>query len=163
MSIFRGVRLFQTNILAKTTVPLTQITFWKYNGKSIFWIFKYGSKRSKNCNHIGLYQKTAFKFIFGLWEVPKLENSWNMHFHFHAFSGWDTSQSPKLNPKAVFWWSPIYLQLKKKIKVCWSIFYKNQKKGFPLYFQKVIWVGRDSFFARIFVWFFFYFCHIREC
>ena len=24
------------------------------------------------------------------------------HFHFHAFSGWGTSQRPKLNLKAVF-------------------------------------------------------------
>ena len=29
--------------------------------------------------------------IFGLREVPKLEN---LHFHFHAFSGWSTSWGP---------------------------------------------------------------------
>ena len=39
---------------------------------------------------MALYQKTAFKTTFGPWEVPKLEN---LHFHIHAFSDWDTSQS----------------------------------------------------------------------
>ena len=32
-------------------------------------------------------------------EVPELEN---LHYHFHAFSGWGTSQSPKSVLKAAF-------------------------------------------------------------
>ena len=57
-------------------------------------------------NYIRLYKKAASGFDFGLWEVPKQEN---MHFHFHAFSGWGTSPGPKSNPKAVFYLSLIKL------------------------------------------------------
>ena len=57
-----------------------------------------------NSNYIGLCLKTAFRNNFGPWEVPKLEN---LHFHFHAFSGWGTSQGPKLFLKAFFTQSPI--------------------------------------------------------
>ena len=32
--------------------------------------------------HIGLKRKTAFRFNFGPWEVPNLEN---VQFYFHAF------------------------------------------------------------------------------
>ena len=52
-----------------------------------------------NSNYIALYEKTAFKTDFGPREVSELEN---LHFHFHAFSGWGTSRSPKSVLKAVF-------------------------------------------------------------
>ena len=42
-------------------------------------------------------RKTLFRFDFGPRKVPQPEN---MHFHFHAFSGWGTSRGPKLNLKA---------------------------------------------------------------
>ena len=57
-----------------------------------------------NSIYIGLCVKTAFRKNFGSREVPKLEN---LHFQFHAFSGWGTSQGPKLFWKAVFTQSPI--------------------------------------------------------
>ena len=56
-------------------------------------------KKNLNCKYIGLYQKTAFWFDFEPREVPQPENK---HFYFHTFSDCGTSQSPKLNPKAVF-------------------------------------------------------------
>ena len=67
-----------------------------------FLLIKYQTKRSNEekkqlCNYIVLYKKTAFKFNFGPWEVPKLEN-----MHFHAFSGWVTSIGSKAILKAVF-------------------------------------------------------------
>ena len=46
-------------------------------------------KKKLNCIYIVLYDKNAFTFDFGPWEVPQREN---MHFHFHAFSGWGTSR-----------------------------------------------------------------------
>ena len=52
LGIFRGVWLFQTKISPKKTVSLTQITFWKYNGKPIVWLFKYWLKRKKKMNWI---------------------------------------------------------------------------------------------------------------
>ena len=50
-------------------------------------------------NNRALYLKTDLKTAFGRWEVPKQEN---LHFHFHAFSGWGASQGPILVLKAVF-------------------------------------------------------------
>ena len=55
--------------------------------------------QNQNSNYITLYEKNAFGFNFGPWEVPELEN---MHFHFHAFSGWGTSRDKKSGLKAVF-------------------------------------------------------------
>ena len=52
-----------------------------------------------NCNYIALHLKSAFKTDFGPREVPELEN---LHFHFHVFSGWGTSKSPKSVLKEVF-------------------------------------------------------------
>ena len=45
-----------------------------------------------NSIYITLYDKTAFGTEFGLREAPKMEN---LHFHFHAFSGWGTSRGSK--------------------------------------------------------------------
>ena len=45
-----------------------------------------------------MLQKTALKTDFELRKVPELEN---MHFHFHAFSGWGTSWGPNSVFKAV--------------------------------------------------------------
>ena len=45
------------------------------------------------------FEKNAFRFDFGSCKVPQPEN---MHFYFHAFSGWGTSLGPKLNLKAFF-------------------------------------------------------------
>ena len=38
----------------------------------------------------------------------------------------------------------------KKIGVFWSIFKKSQKMDFPLYFEKLIWLGGDIFFEEFF-------------
>ena len=56
------------------------------------------------CNYIVLYEKNAFRFHLGPREVPQPEN---MHFHFHAFSGWGTSHGPKFILKAFFLLSTI--------------------------------------------------------
>ena len=67
-----------------------------------FDFVKYRSRRSNfflNSNYIVLNEKKALRFNFGPWEVPQPKN---MHFHFYAFSGWGTSQGPKLNLKAFF-------------------------------------------------------------
>ena len=61
-------------------------------------------KKIKISNYIGLCVKTTFRNNLGPREVLKLEN---LYFHFHAFSGWGTSGSPKLFLKAVFTQSPI--------------------------------------------------------
>ena len=61
-------------------------------------------KKFQNNNCIGLCVKTAFENNFGPPAVPKLEN---LHFQCHAFSGWGTSQGPKLFPKAFITQSPI--------------------------------------------------------
>ena len=47
-----------------------------------------------NINYIGLYGTTTFGNDFKPQEV-------HLHFYFHAFSGWGTSQGPKSIPKAV--------------------------------------------------------------
>ena len=47
-----------------------------------------------NSSFIVLYEKTALRFDFGPRKVPQPEN---MHFHFHALSGWGTFQGQKLN------------------------------------------------------------------
>ena len=57
------------------------------------------NKKNYNINYIGPNKKDSFRINFGPQEVPKLEN---MHFHFHAFSGWGTSRVLKLILKAVF-------------------------------------------------------------
>ena len=56
-------------------------------------------RKIKNSNYIVLDEKNAFRFNLGPREVPQPEN---MNSHFHAFSGWGTSQGPKLNLKAFF-------------------------------------------------------------
>ena len=72
--------------------------------KAPFFLDEMLKKKVKNNNYIGLCVKTAFRNNFGPREVPKLEN---LNFHFHAFSGWDTSRGPKLFLKAFFTQSPI--------------------------------------------------------
>ena len=60
-------------VILLKTLSHFEITFFKYNGKSIFWLFQI--------------------------LVPELEN---MHFHFHAFSSWGTSRRRKSVFKAFF-------------------------------------------------------------
>ena len=72
---------------------------WEIHFFTFLNIDRNAPKKIQNRKYIRLYEKNAFGFNFGPREVPKLEN---MHFHFHAFSGWGTSRGPKLNPKAVF-------------------------------------------------------------
>ena len=42
-------------------------------------------KKFLNSNYLALCEKTTLETAFGPQEVPKLKN---IHFHFHAFSGW---------------------------------------------------------------------------
>ena len=50
-----------------------------------------------NSNYMRLYQKTAFRFDFGVWEVHESES-----VCFYENSGWGTYQSQKFIFKAVF-------------------------------------------------------------
>ena len=104
-------------------------------GNPFFYFLKYQTKCSKkivNSNYIALYQKTAFETDFGPREIPKLEN---LPFHFHAFSGWGTSQSPNSVLEAVFLIKCYIITIVKKMAVFWSVF-KKQKKRFAIVFSK---------------------------
>ena len=48
--------------------------------------------KKENTTYIGLYDKNASRFDFKHRKVLQPEN---MHFYFHAFSGWGSSQDPK--------------------------------------------------------------------
>ena len=76
--------------------------------------------------------------------MPKLEN---MHFHFHAFSGWGTSKVKNLflmqfsNKGLYNYYFKFFLSILGGIL-------KSQKIDFPLYFKNVI-LKRSNVFKEI--------------
>ena len=101
-------------------------------------------QKIKNSNYIVLHGKNAFRFNFRPREVPQPEN---MHFRFHAFSGWGTSRGPKLNLKA-FSHKVLYIYYSKKNWSVSAFIYPSQKKDFPLYFQ-ILRGGVQGFFLKL--------------
>ena len=120
MGIFRGVWLFQKNISVKKLSPSTQITFYKYNEKSIFGLFKTCTEPLqiflKNFNYIGAYQKTAFGFNF------------------------------ELESKSSFLIKSYVITI--FFCVCFGPYEKVKKNNFLLYFSKLICVGRTLLCAK---------------
>ena len=103
---FGAVWLFQNFFCQKSDLTMVKSHFLNTLGNPIFEAPFFKAKRSnffQNSNYIGLCVKTVFRNNFGHQEVLKLEN---LHCHFHAFSGWGTSGSPKQFLKAVFTQSP---------------------------------------------------------
>ena len=107
LGIFRCLWLFQTKVLSQNMSPPTQIAFWKYNGKSIFWnvIFwdwtlQYLKKKITIEHFINKLLSDWSRTL----ESAKTRKHTNTRIcQFHVFSGSGTSRGSKSNQKAVFW------------------------------------------------------------
>ena len=77
----------------------------------------------------------------------------NMQFHFHAFSGWGTSQGPKLNLKA-FSYKVVYNYYSKFFFGAFRLNLTKSKNLFPIVFSNLAGKGSGNFFQtrkRIFL------------
>ena len=99
-----------------------QITFWKYNGKSIFLLFLNIDQNSSNKNLVKKYWYSLFKSAFGinfrLREVVKRKI--HKYAYLRIFS-LTTSRSQKLIPKADLKWECPYFYSKNVVQEFWSI------------------------------------------
>ena len=87
-----GSLAFSEFFAKKVTLPRPNHIFriqWEIHFFKCHIFRRNAPKKIKNSNYIELCVKTAFRNNFGPREVPKLEN---LHFHFHAFSGWGISE-----------------------------------------------------------------------
>ena len=94
---------FRKKIWQKNGPPKS--LFENTKGNDFFYLFymdQIAQKNLKKSYYIELYQKTPLGLNFGLWEVPYRKMQESESVCFCEFSGWGTSQSQKLNLKAVF-------------------------------------------------------------
>ena len=109
---------------------------WKYNGKSIFWLFKILTETLQKKNLVEKYGhshfKSAFKINFWLREVVKLK----IHvFAYTCIFSLTTSKSQKLIFKADLKWGCPYFYSKFFLGSVSVSIKKSKKMDFPLYFQ----------------------------
>ena len=105
---------------------------WKYNGKSIFWLFKILTETLQKNFWIEIWTFSFLKINFRLWEVVKLK----IHvFAYTCIFSLTISRSWKLILKADLKWECPYFYSKFFFRSVSVNILKSQKMDFPLYFQ----------------------------
>ena len=149
LGIFLGVWLFQKKKSLENRPYAGQITFWKYNGKSIFFLLFFLNIYQKSSKKNIRIEILVFFFQICLWnQFLTLGNGQtvNTQIRVIAYFKLDHFLKSKIDSKGRFEKRmPIFIFKKKNLK-SFSQYLKKSRKGFPIVFLKSDLTGVWSYF-----------------